>query len=94
MTDCNPELTFEKYFICTGADFSDVWGTIHNEIVPMMKERCFNCGNHADPLFKGLHDHVNVGIGKEPHYPKLYDRFVQEIVDTHNNFNNRFKGFK
>lgn len=92
MSDCVPELT-NKHFICTGADFSDVWNNIHNKIVPEMKERCFNCGNHADPLFKGLHDHVSIGIGKEPKYPKLYDAFVKEINDVHQGFNNRFEGF-
>lgn len=59
-----------------------------------MKNRCYNCGSHADPLFKGLHDHVNVGIGKNPKYPKLYDAFVKEINDTHKNYNTRFTGFK
>lgn len=90
--ECVPELT-NKHFVCTGADFSDVWGNIHNKIVPDMKERCFNCGNHADPLFKGLHDHVNVGIGKEPFYPKLYEGFVKEINDTFQGYNKRFTGF-
>jgi len=92
--DCKPELTYEKYFVCTGADFSDVWDKIHGPIITDMKNRCFNCGNHADPLFKGLHDHVSVGIGKEPHYPKLYDGFVKEINDTYQNYKNRFTGFK
>jgi len=91
--DCKPELTFEKYFVCTGADFSDVWNNIHNVIVPKMKQDCLNCGSHADTLFKGLHDHVSVGIGKEPVYPKLYDAFVKEINDTHRNYSNRFTGY-
>lgn len=94
MTDCNPKLTFNKYFVCTGADFSDVWNNLHNKIVPMMKNRCYNCGSHAEILFKSLHDHVNVGIGKNPKYPKMYESFVNEIVETHKNYNNRFTGFK
>jgi transcriptional antiterminator len=91
--DCVPEKTFDRFFVCTGADFSDIWNKLHNEIVPEMKERCFNCGSHADILFKGLHDHVNSGLGKDIQFPKLYNSFVKEIKATHENHNKRFTGF-
>ena len=94
MPDCNPELTYEEFFTCTGADFSDIWNNLHKVIVPKMKDRCYNCGAHADILFKGLHDHVNAGLGKNLEYPKLYESFVKEVTMTHQNFNKRFTGFK
>jgi hypothetical protein len=93
MPECNPNLTNEN-FICTGADFSEVWNHIHKEIVPQMKRDCYNCGSHAELLFKGVHDHVSIGIGKTPVYPKLYEAFVKEVNSVHNSLQNRFEGFK
>lgn len=81
-------------FIFTGVDFSDVWNDIHVKIVDKMLNRCFNCGSHAKMLFIGLHDHVNIGIGKKPMHPEIYEKFVTEIISVHKGYGNRYRGFK
>ena len=43
---------------------------------------CEECSNHADFEFKGLHDHINAGLGKEPHDKKLYKKWVNEVNDV------------
>ena len=70
-------------FIYTGVDFSKVWNHIHNDIVPEMKEVCYTCGAHAELNFQGIHDHINAGLGKTPHYPKNYKNWVLEVNQTY-----------
>jgi len=71
-------------FTCTGADFSDTWKQLHNKIVPEMKKRCFNCGSHAEQIFKGDHDHVNAGLGKRPFDKENYKKDMKERICVYN----------
>lgn len=70
-------------FRCTGADFSDEWDNIHNVVVPRMKKGCQTCGDHAEIEFKGLHDHVNAGLGKPVFDRANYNRWVHEVKCVH-----------
>ena len=63
-------------FQCTGYDGKEIWREIH--ALPQ-KIDCESCSEHADKLFKGLHDHVNSGLGKEPHDKSNYKKFVDEV---------------
>lgn len=67
-------------FECTGSDESDSWKRIHAEPEKM---HCGTCANHADYLFRGLHDHVNVGLGKGTYDTNTYEKFVNEVTNTH-----------
>ena len=67
-------------FQCTGADFSDVWEELHNKIVPKMKQGCETCGSHAEELFKGVHDHVNAGLGKPVFDHANYIKYADEVA--------------
>ena len=64
-------------FRCTGYDGSKVWKKLHD----LPKEiDCEECSGHADSLFKGLHDAVNLGLGKKPHDSKNFSKFAKEIA--------------
>jgi len=53
----------EKTFSCTGSDESKTWGKLHN----LPKEMdCDYCAGEATKFFNGLHDLVNMGLGKQP----------------------------
>ena len=61
---------------CTGYDGSKVWQKLHS----LPKEiDCEECSSHADSLFKGLHDAVNVGLGKKPFDVENYKKFAKEV---------------
>lgn len=60
----------------TGYDGSGIWDKIH--AIPKQIE-CEECADHADFNLKGLHDAVNVGLGKKPHDNSKYKRWVDEI---------------
>jgi len=79
MSDCNLK-QINKNFTCTGSDESATWKKLH--ALPK-KMNCQVCADHADIEFKGLHDHVNLGLGKKSHYPKLYNQWVQEVNSVH-----------
>ena len=68
-------------FRCTGYDGKEVWKELHN--LPK-KIDCESCSEHADSLFKGLHDSVNVGLGKKPFDAKNYKKFVDEVQCGYN----------
>jgi hypothetical protein len=66
---------------CTGYDGSKVWAKLHD----LPKEiDCESCADHADSLFSGLHDAVNLGLGKKPHNPKNFSKFAAEIECAYN----------
>ena len=78
MSSCN--LKNERCgFKCTGFDGSAIWHEIHN--IPK-KIDCEECSSHAGMLFKGLHDHVNAGLGKHPFDGKNYKKFYEEVKCT------------
>lgn len=81
-----PECSIEgerANFRCTGYDGSDVWSKIHKlaESIP-----CDTCREHAVPLMEGVHDHVNVGLGKQPHDERNYQNFVDEVLKVSNEY--------
>jgi len=68
-------------FKCTGYEGSKVWSKLH----ALPKEiDCQECSAHSDSLFKGLHDHVNVNLGKVPFNKPNYKKFVQEVQCGYN----------
>ena len=83
MEKCVNGFECAKGFTYTGVDFSDIWEHLHKKIVPKMKERCYNCGAHAEQEFQGLHDHVSAGLGKKPYYPKNYKHWVNEVNEVY-----------
>lgn len=79
MTECH--LKNENCgFRCTGYDGKEVWTKIHD--LPKQID-CESCSDHADKLFKGLHDHVSAGLGKIPVYSQNYKEFVDEVNCTY-----------
>lgn len=64
-------------FRCTGYEGSKVWEKLHK--LPEEID-CEECSAHAKNLFKGIHDHVSVGLGKTPHDVSNYEKFVNEII--------------
>ena len=63
-------------FRCTGYDGSKIWTQLHN----ISKQiDCDECASHADMLFKGIHDHVNSGLGKHPFDKQNYKKFYDEV---------------
>ena len=68
-------------FKCTGFDGTDVWEKLHK----LPKEiECETCAVHADELFTGVHDVVNIGLGKKVHNPKNLTKFVNEVNCAYN----------
>ena len=68
-------------FRCTGYEGQEVWKEIH--AIPK-KIDCESCSEHADKMFKGLHDHVNAGLGKPVFDDSNYKSFVDEVNCTYN----------
>lgn len=68
-------------FRCTGYQGQKVWAKLHN--LPKDID-CQECSNHADLLFKGLHDHVNIGLGKQAYNPKNFTKFAKEVQCSYN----------
>ncbi len=67
-------------FRCSGYDGSKVWDKLHK----LPKEiDCEECASHADLLFKGIHDHVNIGLGKPPNNKENFRKFAKEIQCTY-----------
>lgn len=68
-------------FLCTGYDGSEQWKKIHRaaEEIP-----CETCKDHAVKLVKGLHDVVNVGLGKKAFDSDNLDEFVNEVNCVYN----------
>jgi len=67
-------------FTCTGYDGSKVWKEIHQI---HNKIDCGHCADHAKILFLGVHDHVNIGLGKPAFDPKNYHWFAKEVARTY-----------
>lgn len=77
IAECNgPDNSCGLGFFATGYDGSEIWKLIH--AIPK-KIECAECSDHADYELKGLHDHINVGLNKEPFDPVLYEKWVKEV---------------
>ena len=68
-------------FRCTGYNGSAVWEELHR--LPK-KIDCAECSDHADFEFRGLHDHVNLGLGKQAYDKQTYNEWVNEVQCTFN----------
>ena len=66
---------------CTGYDGAKVWEKIHN--IPKEID-CETCAAHADELFTGVHDVVNIGLGKKAHNPMNLKKFMTEVNCVYN----------
>ena len=64
-------------FRCTGYDGSSIWTELHK--LPE-KIDCQECSEHAAMLFKGLHDHVNAGLGHPVYDKHNYSKFADEVA--------------
>ena len=67
-------------FKCTGYEGSKIWEKLHK--IPKEID-CETCSAHTNLLIKGLHDHVNAGLGKNIHDNKNYADFVKEVNCVH-----------
>ena len=67
-------------FKCTGYIGSAIWKEIHS--LPS-KIECSECAAHAEELFTGVHDAVNIGLGKKIQNPKNFEKFAREIACTY-----------
>lgn len=66
---------------CTGYNGSKIWKKIHD----LPKEiECEECSSHADSNFKGLHDAVNLGLGKKPYDADNFSKFAKEVQCSYN----------
>ncbi len=57
---------FGKNLEYTGYDGSHSWKNLHNEVKEI---ECDYCKDKAIKLMRGLHDTVNIHLGKKPKYP-------------------------
>jgi len=65
-----------KGFRCTGSDESKTWDKLHALPKNM---NCEHCANEAQRIFNGIHDLVNLGLGKEPHTITDFNYLVSKI---------------
>ena len=63
-------------FQCTGYDGSHRWKEIHKIVEDI---ECDTCREHAVSMMKGVHDHVNAGLGEKIFDKKNYSAFVTEV---------------
>lgn len=76
-------------FQCTGSDESHVWSHLHNKVPKMFN--CGTCSSHYETIMYGLHDFVNIGLGKEPKKVKEFEKLHDEIQCAYNSC--KEKGF-
>lgn len=68
-------------FQCTGYDGTEVWKKLHS----IHKEvECESCSEHTKSLMSGVHDAVNIGLGKDPFDAVNFSRFAEEIACAYN----------
>ena len=75
ITECHKDNESCGYS-CTGFNGSKIWNEIHK--IPK-KIECQECSEHARMNFSGLHDAVNIGLGKKPFDSKNFVKFAKEI---------------
>lgn len=63
-------------FRCTGYDGGHVWKKIHDAAESI---ECEECRVHGKQLMSGVHDLVNVGLGKNPHDAGNFKKFADEV---------------
>ncbi len=63
-------------FLCTGFDGSKTWEIIHKAAQDI---ECDSCRDHGMKMVSGLHDFVNVGLGKPAHDPANFREFALEV---------------
>ena len=68
---------FGKKFEYTAYDGSRHWRVLHDEI---NKIECDFCKDKGKKLMRGLHDSVNLHIGKKAQYPKDLDFALKYIL--------------
>lgn len=64
-------------FRCTGYDGSAVWKKLHAAVLEI---DCEECREHGKDLISGVHDLVNVGLGKNAHNAENFARFADEVA--------------
>ena len=67
-------------FQCTGYDGAHRWKKLHAIVEGI---ECDTCRDHAVQMMKGLHDHVNAGLGEPIFDKKNYKAFVDEVACVH-----------
>jgi len=79
MTECTIKGA-NSGFDCTGYDGKHIWKKLHD----LPKEiDCENCADHATLEFNGLHDHVNLGLGKSTFNKPKYEEWYNEVIAVH-----------
>jgi len=68
---------FGKKFEDTGYDGSQHWKVLHDEV---NKIECDYCKEKGVKLMRGLHDSVNLHLGKKALHPKDLDFALKHIV--------------
>lgn len=85
IAECSgPDNSCGNGFYATGYDGSKIWKKIHS--IPKTDIECEECAHHGDFEFKGLHDHINVGLQKEPFDPVLYEKWAKEVISVYENW--------
>lgn len=64
-------------FQCTGYSGSHVWKKWHADAESI---ECGQCQDHAVKMMKGLHDHVNAGLGEKVFDHDNYIKFADEVA--------------
>jgi len=70
-----------KGFQCTGSDESATWKKLHNV---HKKMNCDHCANETFRFVNGLHDMVNMGLGKKAHTVKDFHYLRNKLNDVNN----------
>ena len=64
-------------FRCTGYDGGKVWSKLHAAVEEI---ECEECQHHGRGLISGVHDLVNVGLGKTAYDKKNFAKFADEVA--------------
>lgn len=64
-------------FRCTGYDGGKVWKDLHSAVE---KIDCEECREHGKDLISGVHDLVNVGLGKKAYDAGNFAKFADEVA--------------
>jgi len=65
-----------KGFECTGSDESPTWDKLHKLPTEM---NCPYCAGEAKKMFNGLHDVVNMGLGKNAETLDDFNYLVSKV---------------
>jgi hypothetical protein len=81
MLKCSVNKKYDFGNEVTGYDGSHVWKKLHDTVETI---ECDYCKGKGIKLIKGLHDSVNVHLGKKMKYPNDFDFLLNHVLYSEN----------